>query len=75
MLLEQLCNGCTDEEFGEINDIFAYEYPKNLAKSDNPKIQAALLSENLKAKQILNKIFEKMYPGMVFDGKTLSNGD
>ena len=64
--LEILCEHCNNESYDKINDIFAYEYPTN-TKSEDSKIQELLKSENLKAKQILDKIFEHMYPGRIFD--------
>jgi len=55
ILSEQLCKRCSDEPFAEINDIFAYDYPTTIPKSEDHKIQAALIAENLKAQQILNQ--------------------
>ena len=64
MLLEQLCKHCTDEAYGEINDIFAYEFPKQFAKKNDPKIQASLISEELRAKQILDDLFDPVYSSL-----------
>ena len=66
--LREICLECFDEPYDKINDIFAYNFPDSYeSKLDDPKIQEILMTEELIAKQKLDKMFEEMYPAMVFD--------
>jgi hypothetical protein len=62
-VLEQLCEFCNDESYGEINETFAYDFP--FPEKNN--IDADLAFEELKAKKTLDTIWKQIYPGMVFD--------
>ena len=65
MILNLLCEHCIDESFGESDNVFAYDYTRYDNRDD--RNQPILLSEELKAKQILDKMWEQRYPAMVFD--------
>jgi len=67
IVLQELCPSCISETFDEINDIFVYDFSFNYAKYNDPEIQATLITEDLKAKQTLDRLFEEWYPGMTFD--------
>jgi len=56
VIIIQLCPHCNDESYGNIHDIFAYEFPEQYtSKYDNPKIQELLLSESLRAQKLLDE--------------------
>ena len=66
--LREICLECFNESYGEINDIFAYEFSKIYeSKFEDPSIQNRLVVESQISEQKLDLIFEKMYPAMVFD--------
>jgi len=67
-LIDKIYGPYSDEKFTEINDIFSYTFPETIPKALDPQIQATKLSENLKAKQLM----DKMYPYMASYGKALS---
>jgi len=60
-VLEQLCSSCSDKEFAEINDIFAYELPKRIEKLSDSEIQDIMLQESTIAENTLLQIFESLY--------------
>ncbi len=59
--LKQLCPSCSDKEFAEINDIFAYEFPKQIDKLLDSEIQNKMLQESIIAENTLLQIFESLY--------------
>ena len=58
LVLEIFCKHCTDESYDKIDEVFAYEYQDKISKYYDAKEQLLLISEDLKAKKILNKILE-----------------
>ena len=65
--LEEICEKCFDEEFGEINNIKLSKPVERIDKEFDPTITEILFSEATKAEQKLDFIFESMYVAMVFD--------
>ena len=63
---------CSDESYDKINNIELTPIMDSVPRSDDPVLQEAISQENTRAMEILDKMFVKMYPGKVFDGKTLS---
>ncbi len=57
-LLEQLCPACSDDAFVEINNIFSYEYPEYVNRSDDPKLQIDMINEIIKAEQTFSQLFD-----------------
>jgi len=57
-VLEQSCPYCSDKEFAEINDIFAYAFPTPIEKLSDPEIQSIMLQESVIAENTLLHIFE-----------------
>ena len=56
--LEQYCPLCSDEEFAEINDIFAYEFPKPISALENSEIQRNMIIESEKAQKIMAHLLD-----------------
>jgi len=66
IILQELCPDCISETFDEINDIFAYDFPISYEKYNDPTTQATLITEDLKAKQTLDRLFEEWYPNAFY---------
>jgi len=69
--MDELCAECSDEPFDKINNIELTAIYDPTLRSDDPVLQEAISQENTRATEILDKMFVKMYPAKVFDGKTL----
>ena len=65
-VLEQLCPSCSDKEFAEINDIFSYEFPKQIDNLSDSEIQNKMLQESVIAENTLKQIFDSLYPNFHF---------
>ncbi len=65
-VLEQLCPSCSDKEFAEINDIFSYEFPKQIDKLSELEMQNKMLQESIIAENTLQQIFDSIYPNFHF---------
>jgi len=65
-VLEKYCPSCSDKEFAEIDDIFSYEFPKQIDKLSDPEIQNKMLQESLIAENTLKQIFDSIYPNFHF---------
>jgi len=55
--LEQLCSSCFEKEFAEINDIFSYEFPKQISKLSDPEVQYKMIFESERAQKIMDNLF------------------
>ena len=60
-VLDQLCPSCSDKEFAEISDVFAYEFPKRIDKLSDPEIQYKMLQQSKVAENTLLQIFDSLY--------------
>ncbi len=60
-VLKQSCTSCFDEEFGKINNIFSYEFPKRIDKLSDPEIQNKMLQESKIAEDTLQQIYGSLY--------------
>ena len=67
LMLDDICPKCNDIPFDKIDNTFKYEFPLVFDKLDDPDVQAILLSEDLKARELLAQLFKDYYPSMVFD--------
>jgi len=56
--LKQMCQGCFDESYDKIHDIFFYEFPETLNKLDNPETQLKLELESERAQETLDYILD-----------------
>ena len=54
--LNEFCQNCNDESYGEINDIFAYVYPVTQNSLNNPEIQSKLILEAERAQIIFDNL-------------------
>jgi len=72
MLLEQLCENCSDESYDKINDIFAYDYPETIYRIDNPELQKNLVIESEKAQKIMEHLLDPSLSSKIKYFKTLS---
>jgi len=59
--MDQLCSSCSDEEFAEISDVFAYEFPDRMSKLSDPEIQNRMLQQSKVAENTLQQIFDSLY--------------
>ena len=59
--LEEFCEKCSDDSFAEMNDIFTYDFPQRIDKTDDPEVQKKIISEISKAEKILAQIFSTSY--------------
>jgi len=59
--MNQLCPSCSDEEFAEISDVFAYEFPERISKLSDPEIQNKMLQQSKVAENTLQQIFDSLY--------------
>ncbi len=66
-IMTQICPRCADESYDKINDIFAYEYPLVVLKSEDTELQKLLDSENLRGQNIIDEMFALYYPSKVFN--------
>ena len=60
-VLEQYCPSCSDKEFAEINNIFSYEFPKQIDELSYSNIQSKMLQESIVAENTLQQIFDSLY--------------
>lgn len=51
--LDKVCEKCLDEPFGEIKEIFSYDFPERISKLDSPKNQHTMQIEALRASKYL----------------------
>jgi hypothetical protein len=58
IILEELCEHCTDVPYGEINDIFFYNYPIVLNNLDSPEIQSKMIFESERAQNMMDIILD-----------------
>lgn len=52
-LMDELCPKCTDEPFDKINDIFYYQIPERIQRSDNLELHTAMKNQAEIASKIL----------------------
>ncbi len=60
-VMEQYCTSCSDKEFAEIDNIFAYEFQETMNKLSDPEIQKKMLQESKIAENTLQQIYTN-YP-------------
>ena len=65
--MNEICGDCQEVPYQEIHDIFSYGFVTRYSKLSDPKNIQIMDQEDQKAQELLIKLFEKIYPGRIYD--------
>jgi hypothetical protein len=66
-LMDELCPKCTDEPFDKINNIFYYQIPERIQRSDNLELQSAMKNQAEIASKIIQDTLRYTDPEISHD--------